>query len=481
MKKNLLFFLILSIPLNIFADVINELKEMNVFYDQNDSNLHPCNQLESMPIGSYYFTQSNNKNNLNLCYKDSKNTTHLKSVLIKKNKIKSKYDLLYRDILSFLKKNKNLKTSFLDQKQKKDISCISEILATTHPIATGSSCPSNLPKCEMYKKDKNKLMTNGSLTVSDDTSDPKQLLGKKEIKNCEITFKEKGIVQKELIAKGSYGSISGVCLIGEINEDCGWVEKTTVISSSDVINEDRLNDFIKESSIFKNLQPGVAPEIIDSYFCKEGNNILGKFIVKKMDGDLYHYLMTNTISEEDLVKIFNLTRRLHESDIVHQDLHTKNILYKKEENGSVSFYITDFGLSYQYGSKGPNEKSPKVMNFRLGGGGGTIERQKKYDIESLLTDLKDKFDIEVIVDLNNELIRPKDLPNQAKGNLKTIRQIMIDETKDKIFSKEDKIIIQVPWRNIPLVRPYDPILLGPESGKALDENSKLKNIKISLP
>lgn len=44
-------------------------------------------------------------------------------------------------------------------------------------------------------------------------------------------------------------------------------------------------------------------------------------------------------------QIGDLVDKLHDNDICHNDLHVRNIMYKKLNNGSIRLYLIDFDRS----------------------------------------------------------------------------------------------------------------------------------------
>ncbi|CAG8487500.1 16555_t:CDS:2 [Racocetra persica] len=147
-----------------------------------------------------------------------------------------------------------------------------------------------------------------------------------------------------------------------------WIEKniTVVLKAVGVCEETNSdnNEFIKEIKAFHNI--GLVHSSITIEKNKEKTSLVGyknviKFFGVSSDesvlylileyadlGNLRYYLSKNTINWEQKVDIARQVTDglyfLHKNEILHRDLHTKNVVIQKDGDG-VRVIITDFGRS----------------------------------------------------------------------------------------------------------------------------------------
>ena len=101
---------------------------------------------------------------------------------------------------------------------------------------------------------------------------------------------------------------------------------------------------------------------------------VGMIITEVFDFDLYYYLQTNTISNEEkknlFYKICYAVRQCHQNYIAHLDIKPGNVLIKKK-NDELVVKLCDFGSSYKWSidnticsrSTGTsNYQAPEVIN-----------------------------------------------------------------------------------------------------------------------
>ena len=89
---------------------------------------------------------------------------------------------------------------------------------------------------------------------------------------------------------------------------------------------------------------GIGPKIYDYYTCYD-NSVLQVYILMEYmnGGTLKDWILKNNFTKQHRKEILDKIEKLHTHDIVHNDLHSENILVK-EVNGKPEFYIADFGL-----------------------------------------------------------------------------------------------------------------------------------------
>lgn len=293
-------------------------------------------------------------------------------------------------------------------------------------------------------------------------------------------------ISGEEIRDGSYGSVRTACIAG----DCDWVRKREMLGNEEAWGDDWKqisNKFSTEaSSLFDLGEDGVAPVLKDASLCVEEGKIYAEYLMRKMDGNLADYLMSHPLTKEDVKDIFNKVRKMHEKNIVHQDLHSKNILYKMV-NGNPEFYIADFGESHRYSNKNSKEPSKKVQNFRAMGvkpaGGGVQTDQVAYDIESLVSDLKHQFGIEIKVGgispvkLHTDFRREKGALLMREEVLKSIG----GDSKHPRFTDENSYINSEGQRIMNVGRgpgiPWSSELVAPET---MEHFKSLERTRISI-
>lgn len=166
-------------------------------------------------------------------------------------------------------------------------------------------------------------------------------------KKCESGFfiKKNGELK---INKSVYGSVSEVC---DNKDNCNYVLKLIPLKSKQYFET-----FLREALIlpimYKN---GIGPKVYDIFICLNS----GYIIMEKYDGTIKS--MIKEVENTYFHDICTLIQKMHSIGIIHNDLHTGNILYKKKEDNTYSFVIIDFGLSLYFEDK--NKKIPDNMIF----------------------------------------------------------------------------------------------------------------------
>ena len=156
---------------------------------------------------------------------------------------------------------------------------------------------------------------------------------------------------------GVYGSISEVCL----KSDCKYIVKLIPLAFEKIYKT-----FLREALIAPMMAKyGIGPKIYDIFICLNA----GYIIMEKWEGSIRKLMDNNKFTDNHLEIISNLIVKMHDKGVIHNDLHTANILYRKKNNGDIEFIITDFGLSLYFEDKEttisdkfiPNSKSPNIF------------------------------------------------------------------------------------------------------------------------
>ncbi len=169
------------------------------------------------------------------------------------------------------------------------------------------------------------------------------------------------------IGKGAFSSVWSACTDSKCNhvlkyQKYGCLEQNPkiVVNKKFIQNEIRL--------INKCADAGLCPRVVDAWYCDDG----GSYILPLLNltvFDLLHKYKTRNIRWKIFGEILVLVSRIHDEDIVHNDLHFKNImvtekiLTKKEDDhiekqklpinvenlrykySDYKYYLIDFGLA----------------------------------------------------------------------------------------------------------------------------------------
>jgi len=139
---------------------------------------------------------------------------------------------------------------------------------------------------------------------------------------------------RQPFAAGTYGSIHDVCKDAALQE-CPYVAK--VIHFRD--NCSHQSFFVEQAISKRASDKGYGVPVLDSFFCNDRET--GVIIYEKFDNDLVNFAITPAHLSSLLEKVHDM----HDDGIFHQDLFTKNVLYKKHADNTIDIRITDFGLS----------------------------------------------------------------------------------------------------------------------------------------
>jgi hypothetical protein len=173
-------------------------------------------------------------------------------------------------------------------------------------------------------------------------------------KKCETSYYLK---KKDLASfdTGVYGSVSEVCQ----KSDCKYIVKAIPLQHANVYKT-----FLREALIAPLMaKHNVGPKIFDIFICLN----IGYIIMEKWEGTIKH--IHENITDNHLTTISDLIVKMHKYGVIHNDLHTANILYRTTKNNKYEFSITDYGLSLYFENKNeiippkflPNNKSPNIF------------------------------------------------------------------------------------------------------------------------
>ena len=127
--------------------------------------------------------------------------------------------------------------------------------------------------------------------------------------------------------------------IQNINIGKSWSMKTICNELSELLKEVFL---LEKASNIK-----VSPKIYDKYMCfhKKSETLSFYIVMEYIDGvTLQDFLKKKPVlSKKDKSTLLNMVKKLHKENIIHNDLHSGNIMVTKNHK----FYIIDFGMSKQ--------------------------------------------------------------------------------------------------------------------------------------
>lgn len=175
--------------------------------------------------------------------------------------------------------------------------------------------------------------------------------------------------KQNLLGKGAYGQVFQACSKSRRRHpgNCGYVLKIQEPKDEKDIDKTRTN-FHREVTIHQYLTthyPGVVPRLWDSWSCGRDRfyMVMDKWdetleaLLWKQTDELVHRLPVSlrpfvksgqlgVLYKSQLKAIVDLIVTLSmNAQIVHGDLHTGNIFYKKKKNKSFQFALADLGLA----------------------------------------------------------------------------------------------------------------------------------------
>ena len=136
---------------------------------------------------------------------------------------------------------------------------------------------------------------------------------------------------------------------------------------------------------------GISPKVHDDFICIDHlqSKIYSYILMDYIDGEMLEkWLEKNTLTQKDKNKLIGLLEKLHKKKILHQDLHSNNIMVSENRR----FYLIDYGLS-----RDNNESFRLEMDGFL-----KAMANKKFHQWTSQTEMSDldKVSIQVLIDVN---------------------------------------------------------------------------------
>lgn len=157
--------------------------------------------------------------------------------------------------------------------------------------------------------------------------------------------------------EGGFGSISEVCH----KTKCNYVAKVIPLSVPSV-----RKTFYREARIAPVMgELGIGPKVLDVFTCLNA----GYIIMEAWDGSLGSLLeKEKRIKNKDLEILAILLDKIHRLGVIHNDMHTGNVLYR-DIGDTREYCITDYGLSLRFTDANqvlppedvPNSSSPNIF------------------------------------------------------------------------------------------------------------------------
>ena len=173
-------------------------------------------------------------------------------------------------------------------------------------------------------------------------------------KKCETNYylKTKDLTTFDI---GVYSSVAEVC----IQSNCKYIVKVSTLNDKNIYQT-----FLREALIAPLMaKHKIGPKIFDIFICLN----TGYIIMEKWDGTVKNII--NELTEDHLHTLAKLLNKMHKYGVIHNDLHTANILYRITKDNKYEFSYTDYGLSLYFENKNeiipknflPNNKSPNTF------------------------------------------------------------------------------------------------------------------------
>ena len=147
------------------------------------------------------------------------------------------------------------------------------------------------------------------------------------------------LASKKPIGKGSFGIVTEIC---QGLDECQKGNYKYVVKVQEFKQRNSEYNFNNEVNINKLLQKdGLAVKIIDDWICNIGDKKYGYMIMEKWDGTIDNYFVENKtkkLPKEKIDGLFNQLMKIHDKKLLHTDIKSNNIFYRKDD-----FIIADFG------------------------------------------------------------------------------------------------------------------------------------------
>jgi tRNA A-37 threonylcarbamoyl transferase component Bud32 len=132
---------------------------------------------------------------------------------------------------------------------------------------------------------------------------------------------------------------------------------------------DKLTEIETEAEITRKMgEIGIGPKLFDVYYCNNDGKPKYYFVLEYMNqGSLQSYLQKKNLKKLpplDNKKLLNKLQKMHDNGYIHNDLHSGNVLINKNANGSLDFYISDFGLSNNIHTETKLSQDKELKKFK---------------------------------------------------------------------------------------------------------------------
>lgn len=152
-----------------------------------------------------------------------------------------------------------------------------------------------------------------------------------------------GFKEVRRVDKGSYGNV-----FTGYKKNAKYAIKQ--ISLDPAMYEDIGAESIKrELEITEDMgRKGIGPKMFDAFVCNTAGRPHLYLVLENFNHrSLWDFIQEgNTLEEEEIRQISAVIRKMHESRVVHSDLHAGNILVHENADGGLRFAIGDFGMAH---------------------------------------------------------------------------------------------------------------------------------------
>eukprot|EP00873_Tetraselmis_striata_P033827 jgi/Tetstr1/454091/TSEL_041010.t1 len=107
------------------------------------------------------------------------------------------------------------------------------------------------------------------------------------------------------------------------------------------------DNLVNEIEIGKKMgEAGIGPRVRAVHWCKQDGGMLVMIVTDLMNrGDLAHFSQTHAVTHAHLKAVEAKLKRMHNLGYLHNDVHSRNVLVHKNDDGSFEFFLSDFGMS----------------------------------------------------------------------------------------------------------------------------------------
>ena len=166
--------------------------------------------------------------------------------------------------------------------------------------------------------------------------------------NCDNTKYKK----HTLLGQGSFGEVFSIADVPD--KVLKYIDLSYyTLDISDTYN-DLLDNLIDEINISQELnETNISPTLHDYWLCRNNDSLHIVLVLEKMDISLSDWLAQgHSLSKEAYEILKDKVEQLHNKNIIHKDLYSRNVLLKYKDKcvNEVIPYISDFGRSKKFDS-----------------------------------------------------------------------------------------------------------------------------------